>query len=66
MNKTRKSFLFKINELKQVKDIFSGNQWKNLIKTILKEAIELQNSIKFNDLNYSLTKANIILATVYY
>ena len=45
-------FSNKINELKQVEDTFPGNQLKNLIKDRLKEIIELQNSIKINDLIY--------------
>lgn len=46
-------FKNKINELKQVEDIIPQKQVNNLIRDILKKKIELQNSIKLNDINYS-------------
>ena len=46
------------NKIKTVEDRFSDDQLINLIKDRLKEIIELENSIKINDLNYLSAKKN--------
>ena len=42
------NFSNKINELKQVEDVFSNNHLTNLIKDRLNKMIEVQNSFKKN------------------
>ena len=54
-------FSNKIHELKQVGDIFPEDfliELTYFIKDTLKEIMELQNSIKINDLYYLPTKKN--------
>ena len=43
----------KINELKQIENVFLKNQVNDLIIDIVKEIVPLQNNIKLDDLEYT-------------
>ena len=47
------SFLYKMNELKQVEAIFLNNQLTDFIKKRLKLIIEIRNFVTINYYNYS-------------
>ena len=51
-------FAAKIEELKQLEDIFPQNQLNKFINSKLKEIVEIQSSIKLHNLNYSTSGKN--------
>lgn len=49
----------KINQLKQVKDVFPDKQLNNLTEDSLKKVIELQKSIKINNSKLFINKKEL-------
>lgn len=53
------NFSNKINQLKQVKDVFPDKQLNNLTEDSLKKVIELQKSIKINNSKLFINKKEL-------